>query len=299
MRATGEDFDLRRFARLAAALLQGMTRQGVSSRASGHHVGRGLEFHDLRDYVPGDDIRRIDWRQSARRQRAVVRRFRDESAGDWFLIVDCSASVKWGRQKWPMIVQLSSALAYSLLFAGHRVALILFDDRVRGICRLGRSASHYATILKTISSHESHGIAAHDRRESVIVRSNLGLCRPYLKQSSNAFIISDFLQADGMASDLASVVAAVSSVNALQVLDEHEVDIPATSTAELRDVETGERRPVYLSSESVARAREVLDAHGQRLRHACNGLGIRFTACTTAENWERVLLDHLQARMSR
>ena len=81
------------------------------------------EFLDTRHYEPGDDIRTIDWRQSARNQRLVIRRYRDETAADWFICIDCSASVEWGGRKWPATVSLATALAYTFLYAGH----LLFD----------------------------------------------------------------------------------------------------------------------------------------------------------------------------
>lgn len=296
MGAIGQDADLQRFARLAAPMLQGAASSGVGSRASGTRAGAGLEFLDLRDYVAGDDIRRIDWRQTARRQGAVIRRFRDETASDWFLIVDCSASVTWGNRKWPMTVKLASALAYSLLFAGHRVSLLLFSDRIRGLCRLGRGAKHYAAIFDTLSSPVA------DHRHAAVPdvnSSNPGVCCPLLKRNGNAFLISDFLQADGMAAGISAVAASVASLNALQVLDENETNIPQTAAAELRDVETGVRRSLPITETTVARAQDRLNALGRALHERCAGIGVPFTSCTTAEQWQQVLLGHLQGRSLR
>ena len=296
MKANGQDADLQRFARLAAPMLQGVATCGVGSRASGNRAGAGLEFLDLRDYVAGDDIRRIDWRQTSRRQSAVIRRFRDEAASDWFLLIDRSGSVTWGKRKWPMTVQLASALAYSLLFAGHRVSLLLFSDRIDGLVHLGRGAQHYAAILDLLSSPVAiDRITAASRANS----SNIAVCCPLLKRNSNAFVISDFLQVDGMATGLAAVAASVASVNALQVLDENEVEIPRAAAAELRDVETHGRRSLPVTDTTVARAQQKLHTHGLELRKHCASIGMPFTSCTTAEHWQEVLLDHLQGRALR
>ena len=160
--------DLRRFAHLAAPLLQGTAAGGFGPRAARNRPGRGLEFLDTRHYEPGDDIRTIDWRQSARNQRLVIRRYRDETAADWFICIDCSASVDWGGRKWPATVHLATALAYTLLYDGHRVAVLLFSDRINGLCKLGRGAHHYAALLRTLSvGNRGHGPllqgAAHGR----------------------------------------------------------------------------------------------------------------------------------------
>lgn len=146
---------LRRFARLAAPLLQGSAARSYGPRAARNRPGRGLEFLDTRVYEPGDDVRTIDWRQSARGRHLVVRRYRDETAADWFLCVDCSGSMHWGGAKWPLAVQLAMALSYTLLYAGHRVAVLLFSDRVRAMANLGRGPQQFARVMRTLLQEEA------------------------------------------------------------------------------------------------------------------------------------------------
>ena len=288
-----QESELQRFARLAAPLLQGAAARGMGSRAARDRAGPGLEFLDMRDYQPGDDIRHIDWRQSSRRQRTIVRRFRDESAADWFICVDCSASVHLGEGKWLMTTQMTSALAYALLFAGHRVALLLFSDRIQGVGHLGRGAHQYSTLLDLLlrSQHGSGPATPQSAR-----KSNLGLCRDYLTQDSNAFVISDFLEPDGMRLDLRSIRSAVSSVNALQVLATDEVHIPATGIIQLQDVESGRRKQVLVSDQAHENARQALESHRNTLRKDCAALDIGFASCNSGDQWERVLLAYLNAR---
>jgi uncharacterized protein (DUF58 family) len=280
-RASIPEAELRRFAHLAAPLLQGTAAGGFGPRAARNRPGRGLEFLDTRHYEPGDDIRTIDWRQSARNQQLIIRRYRDETAADWFICVDCSASVEWGGHKWPATARLATALAYTLLYAGHRVAVMLFSDRINGLCKLGRGAHHYAALLKTLSV-ENYGGA-----------SNLGLCSPLLTQNSNVFILSDFLEPDGMRPELKSIRARAATVNAIQILDEDELQIPTRAVTELRDVESGEIRHVAMSDEAAQVAADKLHLHCETLRNDCNGMGVRFTTCQTEPHWQRVLLDHL------
>jgi len=286
--STIAEAELRRFAHLAAPLLQGTAAGGFGPRAARNRPGRGLEFLDTRHYEPGDDIRTIDWRQSARNQRLVIRRYRDETAADWFICLDCSASVEWGGRKWPATVRLATALTYTLLYAGHRVALLLFSDRINGLCKLGRGANHYAALLKTLS------VGAASRRDPPHSQSNLGLCRPLLSQNSNVFVLSDFLEPNGMRPELKSIRSRAATVNAIQILDEDEVRIPAGAVTELRDVESGEIRHVTVSDQTVKSAADKLQSHCETLRGDCNGIGVRFTTCRTEQHWQRVLLDHLR-----
>ena len=280
--------DLQRFARLAAPLLQGAAARGLGPRAAKNRPGPGLEFLDLRHYQPGDDIRHVDWQQTARRQRTVVRRFRDEASADWFICVDCSASVHVGAGKWPMTFQLSSALAYALLFAGHRVALLLFSHRIEGIRRLGRGAHQFSALLDLLLKQDDDNAGAG--------KTNLGLCRDFLTRDSNVFVISDFLEADGMRLDLRSIRSAVSSANALQVLAQDEADIPTSGITRVQDVESGRAEWFLNSDQARKNVQRKLDSHRSTLRADCAALGVRFASCTSDDRWEQVLLSHLDTR---
>jgi len=305
-RAIIEEPDLQLFARLVAPRLQGVVgARGSDPRASRDNPGSGLEFLDLRAYQPGDDIRHIDWRQTARRQQAMVQRFRDEAASDWFICVDCSASVGMHASKWSMTIRLASALAYACLYSGHRVAMLLFNDRIQGLCRLGRGAHQFATLLDLLLEHDADGSvsgppkwAPENTRQGFAAtsKSNLGLCREYLSRNSNIFIISDFLEADGMRSHIQSIRSVAASASAIQVLADEELEVPVTGTTRLLDVETGESRQVFMSEQAIAEAKHTLAEHGNNLRKDCNRLGVRFTACRSSDSWQQVLIEHLRVR---
>ena len=102
-----------------------------------------------------------------------------------------------------------------------------------------------------------------------------------------------------MATGLSTVAASVASVNALQVLDENKVNIPRAAAAELRDVETHNHQSLPVTDATIARAQRRLQKHGLELRKHCARIGVPFTSCTTAEQWQEILLDHLQGRALR
>jgi len=303
-----EATELQRFARLAAPYLQRAAAGGHDPRAARDRPGSGLEFLDLRDYQAGDDIRHIDWRQTARRHHPVVRRFRSEAAADWFICIDSSASVGLHPAKWAMTIQLASALAYTCLFAGHRVGLLIFSDRIKARCDLGRGAHQYPRLLNLLRTQRAEApikaeksrasIWASSRKKTIPVnRSNLGLCRDYLSGNSNVFVISDFLRPDGMLSQLRGIQSVVSSTAALQVLADNELNIPATGLAQLRDVESGRESQVVLSDQVTRDARSALRALSDNLHNDCVGLGIRMTRCKSNQRWQPALLEHLRIRL--
>ena len=290
-----EEPDLHRFARLAAPYLQRVAVGGQDPRAARDLPGAGLEFLDLRDYQAGDDIRHIDWRQTARQQHPVVRRFRSEAAADWFICVDSSASVGLHPDKWAMTIRLASALAYTCLFAGHRVAMLIFSDHIKARCDLGRGAHQYPRLLNLLRTQGADAPIKSGKSNSVN-RSNLGLCRDFISGNSNVFVISDFLQPDGMRSQLRSIQSTASSIAALQVLADNEVDVAAMGTTQLQDVESGRKQQVTMSDQAMSDARTALHAHSVGLHKDCLSLGIRFTSCDSSKSWQHALLEHLRVR---
>ena len=278
-----DELRLRRFARMAAGLLRGTAAQGVGPRAAHNRAGPGLEFLDLRFYAPGDDLRHVDWRQTSRHRQPMVRRYRDESASDWFVCIDGSASMGRGA-KWRLVGELASALAYALIYAGHRVALAIFAERIHTYCSRGRGQHQFATILRHLVDYEppERGGA-----------SLPGLCAESVSRSGNLILVSDFLRDDAMADDLRRLRAGVSSARALQVLGKDEVTVRADGAARLFDVESGIERRLTLSPATRAAADAALFEHNERLRHVLASLGMPFSACTAGDDWERVLVAHL------
>jgi len=280
-----DDLRLRRFARLAAGLLRGTAAQGTGPRAAHNRAGPGLEFLDLRRYAPGDDVRHVDWRQTARRRQPMVRRYRDESASDWFLCVDGSASMGLGG-KWSLARDLATALAYALIYGGHRVALAVFAERISAYCPPGRGQRQFGEILRTL-----HAIEPPVRGGASLP----GLCADSVTRSGNLILISDFLAPEAMANDLRLLRAGVSSARALQVLGRDEVAVPGSGSVRLVDIESGVERRVAISDSSRAAAQEALDTHNAVLRRRLGSLGMAFSACHAGDDWERVLVNHLGA----
>ena len=278
-----DDFRLRRFARLSAGFLRGTAAQGTGPRAARNRPGPGLEFLDLRDYSAGEDVRHIDWRQTSRRLDPMVRRYRDEAASDWFLCVDGSASMHLGG-KWKLACELTIALAYALIYGGHRVALAIFAGRIQGYCRRGRGQHQFAAILKTLLDYQP------PRRGGA---SLPGLCADSVSRSGNLILISDFMSEDAMAGDLQRLRAAVSTARALQVLSSAEAVVPGTGAVRLIDVESGAERRLTLSEESRTAALATLENHATRVRRVAATLDMPFSRCVVGDDWEQVLVRHL------
>lgn len=280
-----DELRLRRFARLAAPMLRGNALQGTGQRAARNRAGAGLEFLDLREYTPGEDVRHIDWRQTARRQRLLVRRYRDEAASDWLLCVDGSASMGQGR-KWQLTVELATALAYTMISACHRASLVIFAERIHAFCPPGRGQRQFAAIARQLTRFQpaEHGGA-----------SIPGLCAGRATRSGNLVLLSDFLREDAMTDDLRCVRGSVAAASAIQILADNDAAANTAGPAVIYDVESGAQQRVDVSATTTAAAALALDRHKRKLRDVCASFDMPFSNCSAGDSWEQVLLAHLGA----
>jgi uncharacterized protein (DUF58 family) len=284
--------ELRSFARVASHLLAEHPTPALGSHTVKRRAGVGLQHLDHRDYVPGDEVRHIDWRQTARRQRPIVRQFEAETSGDWFLMLDASSSMVVGDgAKWHAAVRATAAMAFALLELGHRVAVVAFASDVLAEVPPGRGSRHFPNVIRGLRAL---------RPAPTDARSNLAACVRRLFGTASAFVLSDFLGPSDLRPDLAALRDRCVLLHALQTHDARELRLTGPGPVELYDVETGETATTQTDAavESAARA-----AHAEfvtRLRRFSVRSGIAFSSWDVALPWQRVLIDHLvRARTAR
>lgn len=281
--------ELQSFARAAAHLLTERQPRSLGSRTVRRKAGVGIQHLDHRDYVAGDEVRHIDWRQTARRRQPTVRRFESESLSDWCIVLDTSSSMAVrDAAKWQSAARAAAALSYALLELGHRVGLLAFGHAVLAECPRGRGQSHYARIVRQLR-------ALQPARAGEL--SDLGSCARRLRGAAAVVVISDFLADGEMHRDLAALLERCTSLHALQVVDGTETRLPVSGNVDLVDVETGASLPVRVDDHAVAwAAAERADMTG-RLRSFCQRSGIVFTDWDVTHPWQQTLVKHLvQAR---
>lgn len=283
--------ELRAFAHAAAQLLIERVPHAQGSRTVARHAGVGLQQLDHRDYAPGDEVRHIDWRQTARSRRPIVRRFEAESVSDWTLLLDASSSMAThAAAKWQAAVRMAAAMAYALLQLGHRVGLLAFGERVLSECPRGRGQHHYAAIARLLA-----GLQPAPAGE----RSDLGACARHLHGSASVFALSDFLADDEMRRDLGALLPRCTALHAVQLSDAAETRLQIAGEVDLVDVETGARMPTRADAQTHALAAGEQAAMTLRLRSFCARSGIAFTDWDIALPWQHALLRHLVQARSR
>lgn len=277
--------ELQSFARAAAQLLIDRQARAPGARTIARRPGIGIQHFDHRDYAPGDEVRHIDWRQTARLRRPIVRRFESESVSDWTVLVDVSSSMAvFGAAKARAAVRMAAAMTYALLHLGHRVEVLAFGGRVLAHCPRGRGQHHYAEIARLLAALQTVPSGE---------RSALGACAHHVHGTTSVFVVSDFLADDEMCRDLAVLRQRCAALHAMQVSDDAETALLDAGEFDLVDVETGARLQAVTGEHASASAARERVAMTARLRSFCARSGVAFTDWDVRQPWQRMLLAHL------
>ena len=196
--------------------------------------GRGMEFEEVREYVPGDDIRNIDWNVTARSNKPYIKTFRDERELVVFFLVDVSASSKFGTHKKfknEVAAEITALLAYTALRNNDKVGLIIFSDHVEHYIPPKKGRGHVWSLIRDILSYES-------KAKKTDINVPIEFMNKVMKKKAITFLISDF-QGKGFENQLRTFSKKHDLV-AISITDPREIEIPNIGYIELEDAETGE-----------------------------------------------------------
>jgi uncharacterized protein (DUF58 family) len=260
------------------AIMSGMrqleirTRRMVNDSLAGsyHSVfkGRGMDFDEVREYSPGDEVRTIDWNVTARAGRTFVKKFTEERELTIFLLVDISASGNFGSgqlSKRDLAAEVASVLAFSAIRNSDKVGLLLFTDRVERYLPPKKGRRHVLRVVRDILYHEAAG------RGTDTVKA-LDVVNHVLHRRAIVFLISDFESPAEPVAARAALRRAMRQTNrrhdliAVHIEDPRERELPNVGILALEDAESGEI--IELDSASAAvrkRFKELSIERGRRL----------------------------------
>jgi uncharacterized protein (DUF58 family) len=279
-------------------LIELRTRGLVNSVFTGEYrsvfKGQGMEFSEVREYQPGDEVRSIDWNVTARMRRPFVKRYIEERELTVMLVVDLSGSERFGtvrRFKSELASELAAVLAMSAVRNNDRVGVLLFTDRIEHMIPPRKGRRHVLRIIRDLLAFEPVG------RGTDMVRAIDYVAR-MLNQKAIVFIVSDFLEDD--ISHPLKLLAQRHDVVAVTVEDPSERDLPNIGIARLIDPETGDTFEVDTSSPSVrtAYADRVLTEREER-KHLLRRLAIDEVAVRTEGGVVEPLLRFFRTRETR
>ncbi len=255
--------------------------------------GLGMEFEEVREYQPGDDVRTIDWNVTARTGRPFVKRYREERELTVVLAVDVSGSQEFGSSqlKSELVAQLGATLALSAIQNNDKVALMLFTDRVERFVPARKGTRHVLRVIRELLYHEPAG-------RGTDITPALEYLSRVLTRRSVVFLISDFLAPDF--SSALHIVRHRHDLIPVWVRDEREQRLPAVRFVELEDAETGERVVVDTHARAFRRAFErQARERAERLRQTFGRAGLDMIEVCTGASFVDPLVRFFRQRQRR
>lgn len=280
-----DEAELEALARVAKPKLYKHTANISGFYRSRTLINGGNDYAGLRNYSPGDEVRTINWKASARSQQFQVHQHQQERGARWFICLDSSASMSIPDQhKWRLALELSDAFAYILLAGGNQVGLVTFDLRVRNHCPLGSGRYQYKRMHQTLQQLQPEDKG----RDSL-----LHLCLSHIKQQASIIVISDFLQPDFMKHGLDRLGKSGHHVHAMQVLSQHETKLSTDGFLSIADIETGETMTIEATAKTHALAEYRLHQQTKELQSYCSAHRINYSFSSTHQQWKDILLKHI------
>lgn len=238
------------------------TRRLVDSSFAGqyHSVfkGRGMNFDEVREYAPGDEIRSIDWNVTARMDKPFVKKFIEEREMTVLLVVDVSASGAFGSvslSKRELAAEVAAILAFSAINNNDKVGLLLFSDRIELFVPPKKGRQHILRMIRDLLFFEPQG-------KKTDITQALEYVNRVQSRRALVFLISDFLAPDF--SKPLNVTSRKHDLVALSVSDPGEEALPDVGIVTFEDAETGYQIDVNTSSRAAMNAFAALEE--RRLR---------------------------------
>jgi uncharacterized protein (DUF58 family) len=274
------------------------TRGLVDRLFSGEYAsvfkGQGVEFHEVRPYVPGDDVRAIDWNVTARTGYPYVKTFVETRELSVLLLVDISPSTLFGtpgHSKRELMAEIASLLVFSALRSRDQVGLVLFSDRVEKVLLPRKGRRHGLRVLREIL-------------ETVPEGSGTELAGPMeavgrmLRRRTILFLMSDFQVPEP--AEALKPLAARHDLIPVVLEDPREEDCPDLGLLELEDLETGQRLLLDTSQPAVRRRwRERARSRWETLRRDLGRLGLDVVWLRTDADPARALQAFFSQRLRR
>ena len=279
-------------------LIEIRTRNMVNSLFAGeyHSVfrGRGMEFAEVREYLPGDEIRSIDWNVTARLGAPYVKVFDEERELTVVLVVDASASGSFGsgrQMKGEVGVEISAVLAFAAIKNNDRVGLLIATDAVEVFVPPKKGRKHVLRVIRELLYFQPRGR-----------RTDLGAALEYLDRvlhrRSVVFLISDFQDA-GYVHALRRARRR-HDVVAINLVDPRERELPRLGFIALQDAETGEEVLVDSQAGELRGFFAAQQQEAEARRHSMfERLGVDEIQVDTAQSYVEPLIHFFQVRMQR
>jgi len=271
-----------------------------------HFKGRGMDFEELREYIPGDEVRDIDWNVTYRMGRPFVKRYREERELTMVLAVDVSASSAFGsmrRSKRDFAAEIAGTLAISAARSSDKVALLLFTDQIELFLPPRKGRRHILRILREMLAFEP-------KHRGTNIPAALTFLNHVLHRRSIVFLLTDFLHSFGPTAPRPvgrrDTLQEIGLTNArhdmvcLHLHDPRESVLHSAGLLTIEDAETGEL--LELDSTRAAVRKKFAETNAERLAEldrAFQRAGVDTLRFSTAESFAQTLQHFFETRRGR
>lgn len=253
--------------------------------------GRGMAFSEVREYVPGDEIRNIDWNVTARMGHPFVKVFEEERELTVIILADVSASGDFGTRKQlkrSLITELTATLAFSAIQNHDKIGVIFFSDRIEKFIPPKKGKSHILRIVRELLQFKPEG-------KGTNIKSALEYLNNVQKKHCICFVISDFL--DENFENALRITSKRHDVVALRVYDQHEKIFPAIGLIKIEDNETGKSLWVNTSGKALrSRFMKNIQQRDEQLKSIFSKSGVDVAQIATDEDYVKPLMNLFKRR---
>ncbi len=274
------------------------TKRLVNDLFSGEYhstfKGQGMEFEEVRQYVPGDDIRLIDWNVTARTGQPYVKIFKEERELSVVLLVDASSSSQFGtreRFKSDTAAELCALLAFSAIKNNDKVGLIIFTDRIEKFVPPKKGRAHVLRLIREVLYFKPEGVGTD-------ISGALEYFNKVIKRRSVVFLVSDFLS-EGYYKPL-QIANNKHDIIAMKITDPREETFDNVGLLELEDAETGEVYVIDTSSRQFRREFAArVDEDSRDLKRGFQLIDVDFINIHTDRSYILPLINFFKMRERR
>jgi uncharacterized protein (DUF58 family) len=265
----------------------------ISGRHRSPYHGVSVEFAEHREYVPGDDLRHLDWKVYGKTDRYYIKRYEEETSLTCHIIVDGSASMLYagegGVSKFDYAATAAASLAYLVLKQQDFVGLALFDEKIRSFVNPSNNPAH----LKALA----HELVEASEKEKTDIGMVLSEVASRVRQRGMVILVSDlFDEPEKILKGLKVLRAKEMDIVVFHVLDDHEIEFPFQRMYRFEGMESLLRLtadPRALRAEYL----NVFHSYGEKLKRGCLQQGIDYKRVNTGQMLDVVLTTFLAARL--
>jgi len=252
--------------------------------------GHGLEFEEVREYVPGDDVRNIDWKVTARQGKPFIKKYVEERELTLIILLDLSSSLNFGtvKSKKEVAAEITALLAWSAIVNGDRIGMLIFSDKVEKYVQPRKSRHQILKLIREVLAFPVTG-------KKTDLKSALEYIYKMTKKRAIIFVISDFY-GEGFQKPL-KVLSKKHDVIPVVISDPWEDDMDFKGNLVTEDEETGEI--VFISSSDRKRIKEELIQLNENRSNILKEAGLDYARLYTNKPYFKDLFMFFQRRFSK